>query len=64
MLNIFHMLDIDSQNADALHFLGVISYQSGQYEIVVNLITQAIKIDSTKPAFFTDFGNFFINKRN
>ena len=22
-----HMLDIDSQNADALHFLGVVSYQ-------------------------------------
>ena len=54
-----HMLDIDSQNADALHFLGVISYQSGQYEIVVNLITQAIKINSTKPEFFTNLGNVF-----
>ena len=31
-----HILHIDSQNADALHLLGAISYQSKQYGIIVN----------------------------
>ena len=52
-----HVLGIDPQNADALHLLGVNVYQSEQYEVAVNLITQAIQIDSTKPLFFTNLGN-------
>ena len=54
-----HMLDIDPQNADALHLLGVSSYQLGQYEIAVNLITQAIQIDPTNPLFSTNLGKAF-----
>ena len=54
-----HVLGIDPQNADALHLLGISVYQSGQYEIAVSLITQAIQIDSTKPLFFTNPGNAF-----
>ena len=53
------MLGIDPQNADALHLLGVSVYQSEQYDIAINLITQAIQIDSTKPLFFTNLGNAF-----
>ena len=54
-----YMLDIDPQNADALHLLGVSSYQLGQYEIAVNLIAQAIRIDPTNPLFFTNLGKVF-----
>ena len=54
-----HVLGIDPQNADALHLLGVSVYQSEQYDIAINLITQAIQIDSTKPLFFTNLGNAF-----
>ena len=60
MLNMCtHVLGIDPQNADALHLLGISVYQSGQYEIAVSLIIQAIQIDSTKPLFFTNPGNAF-----
>ena len=40
------------QHADALHLLGVIAYQIGDYRIATGLINQAIEIDSNQYVFF------------
>ena len=39
------------QHADALHLLGVIAHQVGDYRIATSLITQAIEIDSNQSSF-------------
>ena len=45
------------QHADALHLLGVIAHQVGDYRIATSLITQAIEIDSNQSSFFYNLGN-------
>ena len=42
---------------DALHMLGLIEYQSGQYESAVRLIQQAIRIDPYYPLAHLNVGN-------
>ena len=39
------------QHADALHLLGVIAHQVGDYRIATSLIAQAIEIDSNQSSF-------------
>src|SRR5262245_47876754 len=43
-------------HCDALHFLGVLQYQKGQYESAVELIGRAIKIDSTRAVPLLNMG--------
>ncbi|HIO09993.1 TPA: tetratricopeptide repeat protein [Candidatus Poribacteria bacterium] len=50
------ILQVLPQHADALHLLGVIAYQEKEHQIAANLITQAIKIDSTQYSFFNNLG--------
>ena len=45
------------QHADALHLLGVIAHQVGDYRIATSLITQAIEVDSNQSSFFYNLGN-------
>jgi len=42
----------DSQDAEALYLLSIIAYQSGRYEMTIDLITRAIEIDSNQAPFF------------
>ena len=39
------ILQINSQDAEALHLLGVVALQAKKYEVAVELITQATKVD-------------------
>ena len=50
------ILQVLPQHADALHLLGVIAYQEKEYQIAADLITQAIKIDSSQYSFFNNLG--------
>lgn len=42
---------------DALHLLGVIAKQSGQYELAVELIGRAVRKNGENSAFFSNLGN-------
>ena len=48
------ILRINSQDAEALHLLGVVALQAKKYEVAVKLITQATKIDSEQSSFFNN----------
>ncbi len=51
-----HILAEDPLHADALHLLGVVAYQQGQYDRALDWITKAIQRDSTKPLYFYNQG--------
>ena len=44
------LLQVDPKHFDALHMLGVIAYQTKNYEIAVDLIGKAISINSNNLA--------------
>ena len=48
------ILRINSQDAEALHLLGVVALQAKKYEVAVELIKHAIKIDSQQSSFFNN----------
>ena len=48
------ILRINSQDAEALHLLGVVALQAKKYEVAVKLITQATKADSEQSSFFNN----------
>ena len=48
------ILRINSQDAEALHLLGVVALQANKYEVAVKLITQATKADSEQSSFFNN----------
>ena len=48
------ILRINSQDAEALHLLGVVALQAKKYEVAVKLITQATKVDSEQSSFFNN----------
>jgi len=50
------ILTIDSNNFDALHLLGVLAYQSGNHQEAVELISKAIRQDSTAFPAFNNLG--------
>ena len=52
-----------SQNAEALHLLGVIAYQVSKYRTVTRLITQAIEIDSSRSSFFNNLGLILLERK-
>jgi tetratricopeptide (TPR) repeat protein len=52
-------LTIDANHADALHLLGLLSLQAGQYDAAVEWVTRAIR-QAPKPDFLTDLGNILL----
>lgn len=44
------------RDADALHFLGVIAYQTGRFDEALKLISAAIGIRDTDPGYFCNLG--------
>ncbi len=53
------VLQLEPNNAEALHLLGVIALQRGQNEIAVGLIEKAIKVNQTAPLFHHNAGNAY-----
>ena len=51
------ILTYNAQNAEVFHFLGIIACQVGKYPVAVDLITQAIEIDSKQPPFYYSLAN-------
>ncbi len=55
---IYHqILEIEPENSDALHLLGVISHQNYNYNFGIKLITRAIEIDPNQSSFFNSLAN-------
>jgi protein O-GlcNAc transferase len=50
------ILRADPRHADALHFLGVLSHQTGRHDIAVDLIGKAIAQNGRVPAFHNNLG--------
>jgi protein O-GlcNAc transferase len=51
------VLAAQSDHADALHLLGLMSHQVGRHDIAVDLITQAIRRNATSPVYFSNVGS-------
>lgn len=51
------VLQIQPNHAQALHLLGVLAFQTGNYSIAVSLIGRAIDVDSSQAAFHCNLGN-------
>ena len=49
-------LEIEPRNADALHLLGVIAYQTGRHQSSVDMIDQAIEINSNVASYYSNRG--------
>ncbi len=56
------VLRADSRHADTLHFLGVLSHQSGSNDIAVDLIGKAIAQNGRVPAFHNNLGIVFFEQ--
>ncbi len=50
------ILQLDSQNVDALHLLGVVAYQVNNYEVATQLIQMAIQLNPSAPEFYNNLG--------
>jgi tetratricopeptide (TPR) repeat protein len=51
------VLALDPQNADALHYLGVIAYQQGRHEQAEELISRALLRNTGNAAAYSNLGN-------
>jgi protein O-GlcNAc transferase len=51
------LLEIEPRNADALHMLGVIAYQTGRHQSSVDTIDKAIEINSNVASYYSNRGN-------
>ncbi len=51
-----NILEINPNNSDALHLLGVIVHQTGKNELAVDLISRAIKISPEYPSYHNSLG--------
>jgi len=51
------LLKNNPDDSDALHYLGLISYQKKQYSDAIKQIGEAIKINNKVPAFYYNLGN-------
>ena len=47
------VLAIQPGNADALHMLGALAYEEGQYQDAVDYITDALKINERNAGYWT-----------
>jgi len=48
------VLELDSRHADALHMLGVVKMQVGQFDAAADLISRAVAINGTVPSFHSN----------
>lgn len=53
------ILQIDPNNADAFHLLGLIAGQTGKNEMAIRLIGKAISLNSREPGFHFNLGKVF-----
>lgn len=53
------VLDAEPSNAEALHLLGLVYFQSRNHERALGLIQRAIGINPTVPAFYSNLGLIF-----
>jgi len=61
---IYHqILTTNPNHPDALHLLGVIAFQSGDYDLAVDYITRAIKVNGAVAKFHCNLGNVFQAER-
>ena len=51
------LLQMEPRNADAIHLLGVIAYQSRKFQIAVDLIGHAIEINPDVASYYSNRGN-------
>lgn len=51
-----HVLQQQTENAEALHLLGVIAHQCGNHEVAIELIEFAIKINPNTAEFYNNCG--------
>jgi protein O-GlcNAc transferase len=51
------VLAIQPRDAEALHLLGVLAYDAGQFDAALDLIGKAIAIDANKPSYHCNLGN-------
>ena len=57
--NYREILDVTPMNADALHFLGVLSNQKRENKAAIDLITRAIQIFPNRPIYHNNLGNVY-----
>jgi Tfp pilus assembly protein PilF len=55
----WQILQADSNNADALHMLGVLAHQTGRQQVAVDMISLAIAQNGQVPAFHNNLGNAY-----
>jgi protein O-GlcNAc transferase len=53
------ILGVEANHSDALHLLGVIAYQVGQYELSIEYINQAVALSLPNPLFLCNLGNSY-----
>lgn len=51
------VLEADPDNADALHFLGIIAYQQGRHDRAEELISRALLQNSSNASAYSNLGN-------
>jgi Flp pilus assembly protein TadD len=56
------ILGLEANHAEALHLLGIIAHQTGRHDLAVEAIGQAIKLNKTEPAYFSDLGNALLGE--
>lgn len=57
------VLALDPQQPDAIHLLGMLAYQIGDYDLAVDLIKGAIEISPYVPIFHNNLGNAYLRLR-
>ena len=51
------ILQVDPQNADAIHLLGLIAHQVGRHDMAVDYIQKAVRLRPDFPAAYSNMGN-------
>ncbi|QIB66930.1 tetratricopeptide repeat protein [Kineobactrum salinum] len=51
------ILKLQPRHSHALHLLGVVAFQAGNYKAAIGLIARAIAVNPGNPAFFSNHGN-------
>jgi predicted O-linked N-acetylglucosamine transferase (SPINDLY family) len=56
------VLEVEPDNLDALHLLGVIAAQTLHYDAAIELFNQAIQLNDTVPSVYNSLGSVFGNQ--